>query len=221
MTSLSLQQRRCHCTRGDRSLFQVKPSSEVPPPFELHYSQIVQSSLLQTLAAEAQQQANPNHSGTHIQRQPKWDYNRIRISHKKHRIMGRKFEKSPFQMNRERLQKQEKERTASHRSIAQIRGVVQYSSELKGKQLTKWLTDWLLHASLLSSRSPRLVMQQREGWRREEDKEGGVREEVCVNKRLPPMTVSSFFVSLLFSYMQSYFSCKRTDGKTLFYDEYF
>lgn len=43
---------------------------------------LVQSSLLQTLAVEAQQQANPSHSNTHIQRQPKWDYDRIKISHR-------------------------------------------------------------------------------------------------------------------------------------------
>lgn len=62
-------------------------------------------------------------------------------------------------------------------------------------------------------------MQQREGWRREENEEGGVREEASVNKRLPPMTLSSFFPSLLFSY-EHYFLCKLTMARFEFPDEY-
>lgn len=156
-------------------------------------SNFIQSSLLQTLAAEPQQQANPNHSSTHIQRQPK-DYNRIRISHRKHWIMGRKFEKQecPFQMNQEcKIRKMlfTKNRVSQNK-------LMEWYNELERKQLTKWLTEWLLHASLLSSWSPRLVMQQREGWRRE-DKEGGVREEASVNERLPLMSLFSLSLHCL------------------------
>lgn len=55
------------------------------------------------------------------------------------------------------------------------------------------MTDWLLHASLLSSQSPRLVMLPKQGGRK--DKEGGEREGGGMCEQDTPPTTLSFTIS--------------------------
>jgi len=61
----------------------------------------------------------------------------------------------------------------------QILKVAQYGGNNNG------LNEWLLHVSLLSLQSPRLVMLQKQGGGKIKREEWG-RDEACVNKILPP-----------------------------------
>lgn len=96
MTSLSLQQRRCHSTRKTsksnhplRFLPLLSSTSQIfdRAPFSKLWQQMHNIKPILTTPV--------SHT---VQEQPKWEYNRTRISHNKHRIIARAFEKqeSPF-----------------------------------------------------------------------------------------------------------------------------
>lgn len=100
VTSLSLQQGRCHSTREDRGVFRVKPSSEVPPPFELRLSQI---SYRAPFSKIWQQRHNSKPIFTTLVLTYSSSQSGIRGGSEYHWILGKKFEKqeSSIQMNQD------------------------------------------------------------------------------------------------------------------------